>query len=163
EQGYSVEGVASGEDAVAKATGGTYDLIVADIRMAGMSGLDALARVKEGQPDIGTLGMTGYASEADSIRAIQLGVGNYLKKPFRIPDFLAAVQALVARRREGQRQREREQALRRTALWALESVARSLDLSRAHELTLVDTARLARDAARALGTAEELAEEVQLA
>ena len=89
-----VEAVSSGEQALTKAMEVAFDLEVTDIRMEGMSGLEALEQMKQHQPDIGSLVVTGYSTEADSIRAIRLGVGEYLKKPFDLSDFLAAVEAL---------------------------------------------------------------------
>lgn len=98
-RGYHVDQVGSGLDAVKAAAQSSYDLIVTDIRMEGMDGLEALEKVKEAQPDIGSLVVTGYSTEEDSIRAIRLGVGDYLKKPFRLPSFLDSVGQILERRK----------------------------------------------------------------
>ncbi len=164
DQGYEVATAGAGAQAVAMAAEQGFDLIVTDIRMEGMSGLDALEKVKQDRPDIGSLVITGYSTEADSIRALQLGVGDYLKKPFQVSDFLHAVEVQMARRREERKLVRRERALRQTALWALETVARSLDMAGPPGPMggLVETGRLAVRAALSLGLGEAQAEEAQL-
>lgn len=97
-RGYRVDVAASGQEAVEAAVNSTYDLIVTDIRMEGMDGLDALEKVKESQPDIASLVITGYSTEEDSIRAIRLGVGEYLKKPFRLPTLFESVGQILSKR-----------------------------------------------------------------
>jgi len=118
EEGYQVVAVGRGEDAVETAKNEDFDLIVSDIRMAGMDGLDALAQVKGTRPEICCMVVTGYSTEADSVRAIHLGVQEYLKKPFRLEQFLEGVRRLTSRRRQEQLLFIRERALLRTALWA---------------------------------------------
>lgn len=127
EQGHEVEAVGRGEDAVRLAHESPFDLVITDIRMEGMSGLDALAQIKQHQPDLGSLVVTGYSTEEDSIRAIRLGVGEYLKKPFDLSDFLKAVEALIAKRRQAQRIGQEEENSERAARWGVEMLVRSLD------------------------------------
>ncbi|MBM3461926.1 MAG: response regulator [Armatimonadetes bacterium] len=156
-EGFHVVAVGRGVDAVEQARDHAFDLVVADIRMKGISGLDALEQVRGHQPEIRSLVVTGYSTEADSIRAIRLGVGEYLKKPFDSDTFMEAVRRLVAQRREQQKARAREQALRRTTLIALEALARTLNPG------LVGAGRLAARLAAECGAAPEIAEEVGLA
>lgn len=155
DEGYDVTAVGAGAAAVEAAGEREFDLVVTDIRMKGLSGLDALEQVLERQPDVRSLVITGYSTEADSIRAIRLGVGAYLKKPFHLEEFLAAVHRLVAHRREEQEVRKRELALRRTAQLALEALARTAGIP-----SLVGSARLAARLAAEVGAP---AEEVQIA
>ena len=58
DEGYAVQTVPSGDEAIRQAAGETYDLIVTDIRMEGTDGLDALAAVKEQRPEIGSVVIT---------------------------------------------------------------------------------------------------------
>lgn len=161
EEGYQVSAVGRGLDAVEQAQSQDFDLIVTDIRMAGMDGLDALAQVKENRPAICSMVVTGYSTEADSVRAIQLGVQEYLRKPFRLDQFLEGVQRLTGRRRLEQAQFSRERALSRTAIWALEAVLRQLSpQQQAGEP--VGLGRLAQRTAQALGLSAEQAEGAQL-
>lgn len=164
EYGYTVGTAGGGAQAVELAQSESFDLIVTDIRMEGMSGLDALEQVKADTPDIGSLVITGYSTEADSIRALQLGAGDYLKKPFHTRDFLHAVEAQMARRRKEQRTVKRERAWRQTAVWSLETVSRSLDLDQGPGALggLVEGGRLAARVAVAMGLGMAQAEETQL-
>ena len=58
------------------------DLIIADIRMPGMSGIELLERVKTGNPRIEVIIMTGYASVPSAVQAMKLGAADYIVKPF---------------------------------------------------------------------------------
>lgn len=161
--GHTVDAAARGAEAVEKAQQTRYDLLISDIRMEGIDGLEALARVRERQPDLQGLVITGYSTEADSVRAINLGVAGYLRKPFQLDDFLGAVNRIVENIQRQREEQARQQALQETVLWALESVARSLDLSRPLPVALVTLGRRAYQACRRLGSSEEAAREAQMA
>ena len=126
-EGHRVDAAGGGAEALAKAAEHEYDLVVADIRMEGIDGLEALERVRASQPEARSLVITGYSTEADSIRAIRLGVGDYLKKPFDMRVFLDSVARLLAERRQSQQRLEDERRMRRSLLGAAETVARMLD------------------------------------
>jgi DNA-binding response OmpR family regulator len=95
DQGYEVVGVGSSREALDLARAQAFDLVVTDIRMEGMDGLEALERMKEMQPKIHSMVVTGYSSEADSLRAIRLGAEDYLQKPFSLADFTQRVGRLL--------------------------------------------------------------------
>lgn len=127
DEGYDVTVASRGEQAVAEAEHAPFDLLITDIRMDGMDGLEALQRVRQQQPGIHSLVVTGYSTEEDSIRAIRLGAGDYLKKPFKLTEFLSRVSRLVAERKEQLDKLRLDRSLREATLclaWAL-SVARS--------------------------------------
>lgn len=123
DEGYWVQSAASGLDALELANRQNFDLVVSDIRMAGMDGLDTLERLQQEQPSVATLIITGFTAEADSIRAVRLGVGDYLKKPFELNEFIAAVARQLHLHRSRKLRKKREQSLRQTATWALEKLA----------------------------------------
>lgn len=128
-EGHRVEAVSSGEAALVAAAEANFDLVIADVRMEGMSGLDAIERVKENDSEMKSLVITGYASEEDSIRAVSLGVEAYLKKPFSLDDFLEAVNQAVrdlANERSAQRQRRE---LAASFEWSLNVMARMVEQS----------------------------------
>ena len=112
-EGYSVDGAAKGIEALELARKTEYDLVITDIRLEGLDGLATLSKLMQSQPYIGSLVMTGYSNEEDSIRAVRLGVGDYLRKPFRLDDFVGAVRRLIT---DGMRkkalQKERTSSLR---------------------------------------------------
>lgn len=152
-EGYRVAGAARGEDALSLARQADYDLVVTDIRMEGIDGLETLSRLKEAQPLVESLVITGYSSEEDSIRAIRLGVGDYLRKPFRLDEFVGAVRRLVAARL-----RQREQTRQRVA-WVRTLRKLAEALSRAWERQGVADAHRAASLARRLAGALKLAPE----
>lgn len=154
-EGYEVEEARRGLEAVEKANQGDFDLVVADIRMEGMDGLAALEEVRSRQPDVRSLVVTGYSSEADSIRAIRAGVGDYLTKPFSLDDFLEAVRRQLARRLEERRKFREEARLGRTLRWSL----RSLMASHGRP----ETGSLASALGRRLGLSEAACQTVELA
>lgn len=127
EQGYEVVSASRGEEAVRCAAREPFDLIVSDIRMEGLDGLAAIEEAQRYQPGIGSLVVSGWASEAETLRAIQLNVGAYLRKPFTMDAFLSKVRELLARRADERGRRQQLQVLRRSLLWALEALARTAD------------------------------------
>ncbi|MFN8610031.1 MAG: response regulator [Vulcanimicrobiota bacterium] len=109
-EGYQTFLAADGEQAVTLAGKTSFDLMIIDVRMPGMGGLEALARMRHQQPGAASMVVTGYASESDSIRALRLGVGDYLKKPFPVPEFLERVSQLLSEARlQRQRQHQHQQ------------------------------------------------------
>lgn len=95
---YEVVAVDRGEKAIEAARDHSFDLIVADIRMEGVGGLEAIAQAKAAQPAIGTLIVSGYADPDETERAKQLQIGGYLKKPFKMQDFLLYVRTQLSER-----------------------------------------------------------------
>ena len=76
--------VDSGEDAVAALEEGTFDVVVADQRMPGMSGTVLLARVRERWPAMGRIILTGYATDREVQQALRAGVAQLVvPKPWR--------------------------------------------------------------------------------
>lgn len=67
-----------------------YDLLITDLRMPGVDGLNVIREARRLNAHIPVLIVTGYSSEASAIEAINLGVQGYLTKPFRVPRVLAA-------------------------------------------------------------------------
>ncbi len=93
--GFEVIGAASGLEAMAVASSRNFDLVVSDVRMAGMDGLESLTRLKSSQPELRTIVITGFASRDSPARAIRLQVDDYLLKPFGLEDFLKSVQRVL--------------------------------------------------------------------
>ena len=87
----AVDGVNSGEEALSYLARGRYDLIVADLRMPGLDGLDLVKGVRYLDPSVPVVLMTAYGSSAVRSEALELGVSCYLSKPFGTDEFLQAV------------------------------------------------------------------------
>ena len=73
-----------------RATCDAYNLVIADLRMPGMDGLTLIREVKQINPQLPIIIITGYSSESAAIEAVNLGVSGYLTKPVGIPQVLAA-------------------------------------------------------------------------
>lgn len=96
DEGYVSEGAANGAEAIAKVSGSPFDALIVDVRMEGMSGLEAFAYMRQQGAELACLVITGFATEEDSIRAIRLGVGDYLRKPFQMSELLQRLARVVA-------------------------------------------------------------------
>ncbi|MDH3588225.1 MAG: diguanylate cyclase [Gammaproteobacteria bacterium] len=82
EMGFQVEAVASAKAALASFESTGFDLVMTDIRMDGMDGLSLTAAIRDRNPDVPTIVMTGHASMDTAIAAIRAGACDYLVKPF---------------------------------------------------------------------------------
>lgn len=87
-RGLKVNTVTSGEQAVAKAEKEGFDLIVLDLAMPGMDGLETLKRIKAKQPDAEIIILSGQGSIKTSIEAMKLGAGDFMEKPVKISELL---------------------------------------------------------------------------
>ncbi len=156
-EGYRVVSASRGEEALAQAQEELFDVVVLDVRMEGMDGLEALENLHRDQPDIGAVVITGYASEADTIRALRLGAGDLLKKPFEPDRLLQAVASVIAKRQELRRLAEHEERLRSSWIWALHRLADKQGLNPA------DVSGKVRRLAQARGLADATADWTELA
>lgn len=83
-RGLKVTTVTRGEDAVAKVENEGFDLIIVDLSMPGIDGLETLKRIKAKQPDAEIIMLTGQASIRTGIEAMKLGAEDFLQKPVNI-------------------------------------------------------------------------------
>lgn len=80
--GHEVETAANGEEALDKIKEVRFDILLVDIKMEGISGLDVLKRVKDDDPDVAIVMITAFGSISTAIEAIKNGAFDYLLKPF---------------------------------------------------------------------------------
>lgn len=85
EQGYAIETCSSALEALGSARKHLFDLLIMDIRMPGMSGLEAFSKFKEIDPKLPIVIMTAYGTTELAIKAMQLGAFDYVIKPFEVP------------------------------------------------------------------------------
>jgi nitrogen regulation protein NR(I) len=98
-EGHTVRIAASGEAALAAVKEGLPDLVIMDVRMPGMSGLEAFKAMHDLEPKLPVIIMTAFGTTETAIKATKLGAFEYVLKPFEIPDILALIsQALEAGR-----------------------------------------------------------------
>lgn len=101
---HAVETCRSGEEALGLLERDDYDLVVMDIRMGGMSGLETLRAISRLEPRPFVILMTAYATTETTIEGIKLGAFDYILKPFEVPEMRGLIsRALETRRawREG--------------------------------------------------------------
>jgi len=98
-KGYDVEGAESGSEALDKIAKDTFNLLLLDIKMPGMSGLELLRQAKEINPDIIALIMTGYGTVENAIEALELGALGFVRKPLPIDELANIIDDTLARGR----------------------------------------------------------------
>ncbi len=84
--GYGVERAASGEEASQLMKEQIFDLMLLDIRLPGMNGLELLDKVKANQPQLPIIMMTAYEDVGTAVQAMKLGAYDYISKPFLLDD-----------------------------------------------------------------------------
>jgi two-component system response regulator FlrC len=103
-EGYAVETAAGGAQALARAGEGGIDLLVTDLRMPDLSGIELLRAVRQAGGDMPILVITAYGTVEDAVTAMKLGAFDLLTKPFSPADVLRLVaRALEARNTPGER------------------------------------------------------------
>lgn len=103
--GYIVSEAASGEEALEFVSGQEYDVVLTDIRMQGIDGVELLRRIKEESPDAIVILMTGFASLGTAVEALRLGAHDYLIKPSSSQDIRQSVLRGIERARNLRRRR----------------------------------------------------------
>ncbi len=110
--GYNVNEAASGEEALEMMRADRYDVILTDIRMPGLTGVELLKRIKDIAPDAIVILMTGYASLGTAVEALRLGAHDYLIKPSSSQDIRQSVARGIERARNLKRRRALLDAIR---------------------------------------------------
>jgi len=94
--GYNAVVATSGKEAIEKFKNADFDLIVSDVRMPEMDGIEAIEKIRQLQKELGKkpsseILITGYANEESYNRALKLKVADYIFKPFDSKQFLEAI------------------------------------------------------------------------
>ena len=97
--GYEIDVAHDGHDALRKVESNTYDVMILDIMMPNLGGLEVLRRVKETHPDIDVIMITGLSQIDTAVQAMKLGAFDYISKPFE-PDELKLVVQRARERRQ---------------------------------------------------------------
>ncbi|WP_309574001.1 response regulator [Desulfoferrobacter suflitae] len=88
----TVHGVKSGEEALQWLTKESVDVVVLDVKMPGMDGIEALRQIKQNHPLVEVIMLTGHASMEVAIEGMELGAFDYLMKPMDIDELLYKLQ-----------------------------------------------------------------------
>ena len=97
--GHEVDTAASGLEALEKLEQRPSQVMFVDIKMPGMDGIALLKKIKEDYPDIIVVIITAYGSIESAVKAMRIGAGDYLLKPFK-PDQLALVMERILRQQK---------------------------------------------------------------
>jgi len=109
----------SGEEGIEKMKQGGIDLVLLDLQMKKMSGIEALEKMKEIDPPVSVVILTGYGTLETAQKAIRLGAADYVNKPFDVIELTKTVRTILEKRSEGA---DKEQMLKK-----LKSMNRNLE------------------------------------
>lgn len=98
EEGYEVDLAETGHDALDKFKATEFDLLVADLRLPDMDGMDVVQKVREKRPRTNVVIITGYPSVSSAVQAVKIGVSDYLRKPFTEDEFKTAVKGALEKK-----------------------------------------------------------------
>jgi DNA-binding NtrC family response regulator len=98
ERAYSVGTAQDGEQAIARLEEQDYALVITDIKLPGMSGLELLARIRMDWPEVGVIIMTAFSSISSAVEAMKLGAEDYIGKPFQLDELAITVEKALERR-----------------------------------------------------------------
>ncbi|MGW0523509.1 response regulator transcription factor [Crossiella sp. NPDC003009] len=100
-EGYSVHVVADGVSALEAASNGEVDLLVLDLGLPRLDGLEVCRRLRANGRGIPVLMLTARADEVDFVVGLDAGADDYVAKPFRLAELMARIRALLRRRSPG--------------------------------------------------------------
>lgn len=95
-EGYSVQTVATGDDAVLKTAQDRFDLVILDIMLPGIDGFEALTQIRDFSA-VPVIMLTARGRQEDKVRGLRLGADDYVTKPFSAQELLARVAAVLRR------------------------------------------------------------------
>ena len=96
-EGYTVESAGDGQSGLARALNEQFHLLILDVMLPGMSGLDVCRELRQQGKDVAILMLTAKTQVVDRVVGLKLGADDYLTKPFDPAELLARVEALLRR------------------------------------------------------------------
>jgi two-component system, OmpR family, KDP operon response regulator KdpE len=96
-RGFAVEESGSAERAIELMRQGTFELVLLDINMPGMSGIEACRRIRSLSPQAAIVMVTVRDGESDIVQALEAGADDYITKPFRFGELVARLRAVLRR------------------------------------------------------------------
>ncbi len=95
EDGYEVDVSMTGQDALSHCAVLEYDLLIADLRLPDINGMDVIRKIKGDHPETQVLVVTGHATVQSAVEAMKLGAFDYLPKPFTEEQLKTAVSSAL--------------------------------------------------------------------
>jgi two-component system, OmpR family, response regulator RegX3 len=96
-EGFEVEGFADGSEALAAAEAGRFDLVILDLMLPGLSGMEICRRLRA-ESAVPIIMLTARDAEADRVLGLEIGADDYITKPFSEVELLSRVRAILRRR-----------------------------------------------------------------
>ena len=93
--GFAVDQASDGEDGLAVFSAGKYDLVISDVKMPRMDGVELLRLIRERDKDVPVLMMSGYADPGTGKEIRELGAFDFLVKPFKPGDLIELCKSAV--------------------------------------------------------------------
>jgi two-component system KDP operon response regulator KdpE len=97
--GFAIEEARSGEEAVAILSQCTFDLVLLDVNMPGIGGVQACREIRAQTPKVGIVMVTVQDGESEMVRALEAGADDYITKPIRFRELVARLRAVLRRLR----------------------------------------------------------------
>ena len=146
-QGHGVDVVGDGIEGLRYARNNDYDVVILDLMLPGLHGMDVLRQIRETRDDLPVLILTAQDAVPDRVEGLQAGADDYLCKPFAFDELVARLEALV-RRRYGE-----VRSVMEIGVLVLDTSARTVDIDgrrielSAREYRLLEYLALRRDQA----------------
>jgi DNA-binding NtrC family response regulator len=102
EKGYHVVLCRNGTEGLAAIETGTFDIILLDMKLADIDGLDILRALRKEKSPPCVVVMTGYATMANAVQTMKLGAADYLAKPFTDDELVSTIETACLKRQQGQ-------------------------------------------------------------
>ncbi len=112
-EGYEVLTAADADTALERLASSAIDLVISDVQMPGLNGLELLARIRASSPETAVLLITAYSTAEQAVEAMKLGAYDYLAKPFKVEEIKVLVRNALEKRdlqRENLQLKEKAQA-----------------------------------------------------
>jgi DNA-binding NtrC family response regulator len=100
-EGYELQTVRTGVEGLERLSREKFDLVLTDLMMPEMSGIEVLKRIKLLDQDLVTIMMTGYSTVQTAVEAMKLGAYDYIPKPFTYEELLEAVERALEKKKVG--------------------------------------------------------------
>lgn len=140
--GYLVAACKDGESGLEELQRKPFDLVLTDLKMPGIDGMDVLAYLRENLPDIPVIMITGHASLDSAVEAMKLGAYHYISKPFRINEAREIIKGALELRRikaENQELKEKIGSLSDQSNIITQDIAMQRVLDTARKIAATDT------------------------
>jgi two-component system, NtrC family, response regulator PilR len=97
-EGYRVDQAESAEEALVSLEQQSYDMVISDVSMPGLGGIELLSRIKAKSPDTAVLMITAFTTAEQAVEAMKLGAYDYLGKPFKVEEVKVLVKNALEKR-----------------------------------------------------------------